>query len=288
MSHAARASVAFPPLRQTNATPGPAPAFDDPEPRVPGEAPAGRVLVADAGEDHRASLGRSLRGWGYDVVLAGSGEEALRSCEAHPVDLALIARTLGDVSGLELCRRLRGRAGARPLVFLMLSARGDELDDLERCDVGADDYLVEPFSARELRLRVTTRLRRPAAGEAPLAPRIAASELGPVRAARRHTLGPLTVDPEGYRAFVHGREILLSATEIRLLLHLFGSRGALCGRAALLTQVWGYHPGVSSRTVDVYVKRLRDKLGAAAYLVETVRGLGYRFVDRRGPVAAAP
>jgi DNA-binding response OmpR family regulator len=210
MSHATGASVAFHSLRQTNAMPEPDPACDDPEPRAPGEAPAGRVLVADAGEDHRASLGRSLQGWGYHVVLAGSGEEALRSC------------------------------------------------------------------------------RRPAAGAAPLAPRIAASELGPVPAPRRHTLGPLTVDPEGYRAFVHGREILLSATEIRLLLHLFGSRGALCGRAALLTQVWGYHPGVSSRTVDVYVKRLRDKLGAAGYLVETVRGLGYRFVDRREPVAAAP
>jgi two-component system phosphate regulon response regulator PhoB len=276
-------------LRQTHADPDDAlPPSDDPDGPRGAAAPPLRVLVIEGDADQRVFLGRNLQTWGHEVALAESGDAGLRALAAFPADLVLVDLTLPDLPGAELCRRLRRRRPEdQPVVFFMLSARGDELDDLGGCDAGPDDYLVKPFSLRELRLRVSTRLRRRALEPPRPAPSAAvAAERG--RAPRRLTLGPLAVDPAGYRAYVNGREVLLSATEIRLLLYFFRAPGALCLRRALLTDVWGYRPGVSSRTVDVFIKRLRDKLGPAGSLIQTVRGLGYRFADPDSALAAVP
>jgi two-component system phosphate regulon response regulator PhoB len=169
-------------------------------------------------------------------------------------------------------------------VVVMLTARGDEMDRVVGFEVGADDYMVKPFSVRELMLRMSARLkaRGAEAQAATTAPKPASP---PAR--RRLVAGALEVDPDGHHVYVGGEEVAVSALEMRILVYLFDARGIVRTRHDLLTQVWGYQPDVNSRTVDTHVKRLRQKLGAAGALIETVRGLGYRLTDQNDDVLAA-
>ena len=148
------------------------------------------------------------------------------------------------------------------LPVIMLTARTDEVDRVVGFEVGADDYVPKPFSPRELVLRVEAILRRT----------IPAVEVGPQVIA----LGDLVIDVPAHRVEVKGEEILLTALEFRLLLDLASRAGRVQSRDALLERVWGYSPDVETRTVDTHVKRLREKLGAGAAHIETVRGVGYR------------
>src|SRR5215467_7693218 len=169
------------------------------------------------------------------------------------------------------CRKIRaGEPVTQQPAIMMLTAKGDEIDRVVGFELGADDYVVKPFSVRELVLRVNAILR--ARGRPPLPERPTASG-----ARRRYIVGPLQVDVDGYHVFVEGDEVHVSAMEMRLLVYLIEHRGRVRSREDLLEDVWGYKPGVSTRTVDTHVKRLRDKLGAAGALVETVRGTGYRL-----------
>ena len=151
----------------------------------------------------------------------------------------------------------------------MLTAKGEEIDRVVGFELGADDYVVKPFSVRELVLRVGAilRARRPAPTNGAAAP--------PQR--RRYVVGPLELDVDGYHVFVTGSEVHVSTLEMRLLVYLVEHRGRVRSREDLLEDVWGYKPGVSTRTIDTHVKRLRDKLGLAGGLIETVRGTGYRL-----------
>ncbi|HEY4186944.1 MAG TPA: response regulator transcription factor, partial [Polyangia bacterium] len=168
----------------------------------------------------------------------------------------------------EVCRRIRGDTAARQPAVMMLTAKGEEIDRIVGFELGADDYVVKPFSVRELVLRVGAilRARRPVSPDPPVAPE-----------RRRYTVGPLELDVDGYHVFVNGLEVRVSTLEMRLLVYLVEQRGRVRSREDLLEDVWGYQPGVSTRTIDTHVKRLRDKLGAAGTLVETVRGTGYRL-----------
>jgi two-component system phosphate regulon response regulator PhoB len=239
-----------------------------------------RVLVIEDEADLRALLAYNLEAWGYEVRAVEGGKAGLRLFEEFSPDLVLLDLMLPDISGIEVCRKLRGRQDVQPPIIFMLTARGDEIDRVAGFEVGADDYLVKPFSVRELMLRMNARLK-PRGGDA--SPRVPASVAsnggGPRRERRRFILGPLEVDPEGYHVFVEGKEVHVSALEMRLLIHLFQSQGCVRSRKDLLRDVWGYQPEVNSRTVDAHVKRLRDKLGTAGRLIETVRGLGYRLAD---------
>jgi two-component system phosphate regulon response regulator PhoB len=204
----------------------------------------------------------NLRGAGHDVTVAHDGNTALAEIQRSQPDLLVLDVMLPDVSGLEVCRRLRRNPQTVRLPVIMLTARTDEVDRVVGFEVGADDYVPKPFSPRELVLRVEAILRRT----------IPAVEVGPQVIA----LGDLVIDVPAHRVEVEGEEILLTALEFRLLLDLASRAGRVQSRDALLERVWGYSPDVETRTVDTHVKRLREKLGAGAAHIETVRGVGYR------------
>jgi two-component system phosphate regulon response regulator PhoB len=175
---------------------------------------------------------------------------------------------LPDIPGTEICRKLRADPALAGLRVVMLTARGEEIDRVVGFELGADDYVVKPFSVRELVLRIGAVLRRAAAPD---------DEERPVVAGR------LTLDRPRHRVTVDGAEVALTALEFKLLATLLGRRGRVQSRERLLEDVWEMNPDITTRTVDTHIKRLREKLGAAGDYVETVRGVGYRFTDAVGP-----
>ena len=177
-------------------------------------------------------------------------------------DLVLLDLMLPDVPGTEVCRHIRGADRTRHVPVLMLTARGEEIDKVVGFEVGADDYVVKPFSVRELMLRVRAILRR----SEPVAARTEAMRFG-----------RLQVDSAGHRAWVDGEAVVLTALELRLLVTLLSRRGRVQTRDTLLRDVWGIDADVTTRTVDTHVKRLRQKLGGASDYIETLRGVGYRL-----------
>lgn len=243
-----------------------------------------RVLVIEDEPDIRDLLSYNLQSGGFQVKTADTGTRGLALFETFDPDVILLDLMLPDVPGTEVCRRIRARtSGAQPAIII-LTAKGEEIDRVVGFEVGADDYVVKPFSVRELLLRVNAVLRgrSAAAGgaqgrQAGAGP--AAATAGGEPSRKKYTVGPLRVDVDGHYVFVKQNEIHVSAIEMRLLVYLISHRGRVRSREDLLEDVWGYKPGVSTRTVDTHVKRLRDKLGTAGGLIETVRGTGYRLAD---------
>jgi len=235
-----------------------------------------RVLVIEDEPDLRQLLSYNLREAGHEVSVASSGAEGLKLAREKRPEVVLLDLMLPDLSGTQVCRALRGDPGLGAAVsILILTAKGEEIDRVLGFELGADDYVTKPFSMRELLLRVQALLRRgkePASGEG-----------------ARDTVefGALRFDRAAHRAWVSGQEIELTALEFKLLALLYDRRNRVQSRATLLNDVWGIDADVTTRTVDTSVKRLREKLGAAAEYVETVRGVGYRFTDRPPPGAAA-
>jgi len=232
-----------------------------------------RILLVEDEADLARTTMYSLEREGFVVVHAPSGRIALDLCRAPPpFDAVLLDLMLPDISGVEVCRQLRADARTRGLRILMLTARSEEIDRVVGFEVGADDYLVKPFSVRELALRVHALLRGADAS-------LAAQGL--------FAAGPLRVDTEAHRCWVDGQPVALTVTELRLLTHLLGQRGRVQDRSHLLDAVWGGSADISDRTVDATVKRLREKLGTAGAWIETLRGVGYRFADHLDPDGAA-
>ena len=240
-----------------------------------------RVLVVEDEPDLRELLTYNLEAAGFRVEAVERGKDGLAAVEGFAPDIVLLDLMLPDIPGTEVCRRIRASAEGRQPAIMMLTAKGEEIDRVVGFELGADDYVVKPFSVRELVLRVTAILRsrqRPvpsldrAAGAA-----TAGAGAGAAGTRRRYVVGPLEVDVDSYRVYVDKREVHVSAMEMRLLAYLIEHRGRVRSREDLLENVWGYKPGVSTRTIDTHVKRLRDKLGGAGALVETVRGTGYRL-----------
>jgi two-component system phosphate regulon response regulator PhoB len=168
------------------------------------------------------------------------------------------------MSGTEVCKRLRDDARTRAIPIIMLTARGEEIDRVVGFELGADDYVVKPFSVRELLLRIQAVLRR------------AHSDVEPDQDVVE--FGCLRIDRAAYRVWVETREVELTALEFKLLVTLYDRRDRVQSRARLLDDVWGIQADITTRTVDTHVKRLREKLEAARGYVETVRGVGYRFI----------
>jgi two-component system phosphate regulon response regulator PhoB len=227
-----------------------------------------RILVVEDEPDLRELLTYNLTAAGFTVQATENGTDGLEAVQRFAPDVVLLDLMLPDIPGTEVCRRIRGDTAARQPAVMMLTAKGEEIDRVVGFELGADDYVVKPFSVRELVLRVGAilRARRPAP---------AAAQTAPQR--RRYLVGPLELDVDGYHVFVNGAEVHVSTQEMRLLAYLVEHRGRVRSREDLLEDVWGYKPGVSTRTIDTHVKRLRDKLGDAGALVETVRGTGYRL-----------
>lgn len=222
------------------------------------------VLVVDDEPHIVALVAYHLAKAGYRVATATSGNEALSLANRDRPSLVVLDLMLPGMSGFEVLKKLRARDHTKDVAVLMLTARHEEVDRIEGLSLGADDYLVKPFSPQELVLRVKAILRR--SGSA---------------TASRDTMvvGPLNIDRSGHKVFVDGEEIELTPTEYRLLLLLVERSGRVQDRSHLLETVWDAAPDIQTRTVDMHVQRLRTKLGRAGDMIETVRGFGYRFND---------
>jgi two-component system, OmpR family, phosphate regulon response regulator PhoB len=227
------------------------------------DAMASLVLIIEDEADLVATLEYNLEKEGYRTRSALAGRPGLEMARQEPFpDLILLDLMLPDLPGTDVCRTLRGAAETREIPIVMMTAKAEEIDRVVGFEVGADDYVVKPFSVSELLLRVRAILRRARRedGEAP-----------------DEAFGRLRLDREGHRVWVDQEEILLTALEFRLLTTLLARKGRVQTRDGLLTDVWGYDVPLTTRTVDTHIKRLRAKLGAAGEYVETVRGVGYRF-----------
>ena len=203
-----------------------------------------RILVVEDEKDLQDVLSYNLRQAGHEATLVETGQEALARVGTETPDLILLDLMLPDMSGIDVCRALKSGPATRHIPVVMLTAKGEEIDRVVGFELGADDYVVKPFSVRELVLRVNAILRsrgRPGASE----PAAAAPA-----ARRRYVVGPLEVDVDGYHVFVGGEEVHMSAMEMRLLIYLVEHRGRVRSREDLLEDVWGYKPGVSTRTVS--------------------------------------
>jgi two-component system phosphate regulon response regulator PhoB len=223
------------------------------------------ILVVDDEPDISALVAYHLARETYRVRTAADGPEALRAIQAERPDLVVLDLMLPGMPGLEVLSELRRRPEMEDLPVILLTARREEGDRIEGLRLGADDYLAKPFSPQELVLRVGAVLRR--VRQAPPA----ASEGKVVR------VGPFALDTGAARAEVNRRGLDLTPTEFRLLQVLMERRGRVQSRRQLLEAVWEVTAHIHTRTVDMHVQRLRQKLGEGAGWVETVRGFGYRF-----------
>jgi DNA-binding response OmpR family regulator len=227
-----------------------------------------KVLLVDDEDSVRELIELYLVKEGFQVINARDGREALRANGEHHPDLVVLDLLLPGLDGREVCRQIRAHSR---VPIIMLTALSDEVDRVVGLELGADDYVVKPFSPRELVARVKAVLRRgTTTGEE----------------AEALVFPGLRIDRLQHRVEVDGEEVHLTPTEFRLLWHLASAPGRVFTRADLLDHIWGYDSESDARTVDVHVKRLRQKTGAAessSFAITTVWGLGYRFETRALP-----
>src|SRR6516162_4273174 len=219
-----------------------------------------RVLIVDDDPDILRLVSYNLNQAGFKVTTAITGRTALEAVEKHPPDLMVLDVMLPDIDGLEVCRILRQHDSSRRLPIIMLTARTEEIDRVVGFELGADDYVMKPFSPRELVLRVKSIFRR-------------------VGESRTETLqaGKIQLLPQRRQVLVGNVPVVLTAKEFDLLHELMRAHGNVLTREFLMDKVWGYHGEATSRTLDTHIRRLRDKLGDQGELVETVRSVGYRM-----------
>jgi two-component system, OmpR family, alkaline phosphatase synthesis response regulator PhoP len=225
-----------------------------------------KVLVVEDEQDIAALIKHALeRSGDAQVDVVGSGDTALRAVADQAPDLVILDLNLPVLSGTEVCRVIRGRADTANVPIIILSARTSESDRVAGLDLGADDYVTKPFSLRELAARVRAVLRRKRNGGVSLAPAYEGKHL--------------SADFEAVAIAVDGAPVRLTRREFELLRFLVENRNRVLSRDRLLERVWGYDRFIETRSVDVHVGRLRAKLGNAGRQIETVVGLGYRFVE---------
>jgi len=227
-----------------------------------------RILVVEDEADLRDVLEYNLTTAGHEVLLAATAAEGLQQAREGRPDLVLLDLMLPDMSGTEVCRAIKSDPTTRQTRVVIVTAKGEEVDRVVGFELGADDYVVKPFSVREMLLRVQAILRR------------AVDEPTVTRALE---FGKLRIDRDAHRVAVGGEEVPLTSLEFRLLVTLLERKNRVLSRSVLLNDVWGIEAEIASRTVDTHVKRLREKLGDAGQYVETVRGVGYRFSETPQP-----
>lgn len=220
-----------------------------------------KVLIVEDDIDLSGILAFNLRRAGFDTSIATSGARALACLREAPTDLVVLDLILPDISGFEVCRKLRADAKLAHTPVMMVTARGGETDRLHGLELGADDYIVKPFSVRELVLRARAILRRTG--------RASSNAL---------ECGRVVVDNAAHRVFVGTDEVSLTRTEYQLLILFMAKPGRVFSRRELLEEVWHLNGNAETRTADSHIKRLREKLGPASAQLETVRSVGYRFV----------
>ena len=230
-----------------------------------------QVLVVDDEHDIAGLIKHSLeKGGDIEVDIVASGDEALKAVNEHTPDLIVLDLNLPVLSGLEVCRILRARASTARVPIIMVTARTSESDRVTGLDVGADDYITKPFSLRELAARVRAVLRRG---------HVAAGNDSITTEALVYRGKHLLADFDAVSVSVDNQPVRLTRREFELLRYLVANKNRVLSRDRLLERVWGYDRLVETRSVDVHVGRLRGKLGNAGRQIETVVGLGYRFVE---------
>ncbi len=239
-----------------------------------------KILVVDDEAILVEAIAYNLEQAGYQVTTAADGASALEAAHRETPDLIILDIMLPEMDGLEVCRQFRRESNTTTTPIMMLTAKGDEIDKVVGLEVGADDYVTKPFGRRELLARVRALLRRadypPASDER--AVQEAVSE--PPRPNRELVAGPLRIDLAGRRVNCRGQELELQPKQFDLLTYLVRNRGTVLTRDQLLQNVWGYDYVGDTRTVDVHVRWLREKLEedpANPRLIQTVRGVGYCF-----------
>jgi len=228
-----------------------------------------RILVVEDDPDIAQLVVRYLEKAGFTADVIASGREALGAIAARPPDLLILDLMLPHVDGLEICRFVRGHEKTAAIPIIMLTARAEESDRIVGLEIGADDYLAKPFSPNELVARVRALLRRAARGAAPVGQTV--------------TYGSIVIDPERHTVSSNGEPVTLTAKEFLLLEYLLAHRSRVLSRDVLLTDVWGYRYTGGTRTVDVHVRRLREKLPLLAEALVTVKQFGYKL--RQSPDA---
>jgi len=223
-----------------------------------------RILVVDDEPEAVELLEFNLKQAGYAVVTAADGAEALKKARSQTPELIILDVMLPEMDGFEICKALRLETATAKVPIIMLTAKAAEIDRVLGLELGADDYLTKPFSVRELLLRVKKMLVRSATEEKPR---------------EQLRFGDLLIDLPRHLATWKNKPIELTATEFKLLTVLAQRAGRVQSRDQLLRDVWEYDSLIDTRTVDTHMRRLREKIGLAAKHLDTVRGVGYRFVE---------
>lgn len=226
-----------------------------------------KILVVEDETDIRELVTYNLRQEGYEVYEADTGSRGMSLIKSEKMDLILLDIILPDLSGLEIIRLIKKNSSWSHIPTIIVSAKGEEVDRIVGLELGAEDYVVKPFSMRELILRVRTILDR--------------TRWSHIKTFEDNKLetGPLAIDPARHEVWINDAPCVLTAKEFGLLYQLVSHPGKFQTREGLLEKVWGDETYVTSRTVDTHVRRLRKKLGAASDMIETMRGLGYRLRD---------
>jgi len=223
-----------------------------------------KILVVDDEPETVELIEFNLKQAGFGVITAADGAEALRTARAQLPDLIVLDLMLPELDGLEVCKLLRRDPATAAIPILMLTAKATEVDRVVGLELGADDYVTKPFSPRELVLRVRKLVDR--------------GKHQPPKL-EKFVFADLTIDIPAHMVAVQGKPVELTATEFKLLTILAQRAGRVQSRDQLLADVWKYEAAIETRTVDTHMRRLREKLGPAARHLDTVRGVGYRFVD---------
>lgn len=225
-----------------------------------------RILVLDDEPDVTELLEYKLEQGGYRVEVLNDPLAFLAKVREFEPDLMVLDIMMPELNGLQLCRIARSDPTMKEIPIIFLSARGEAEDRIKGLETGADDYLSKPFNAKELLLRISNMLNRSSA---------------PVQSTghSRIEIAGVVIDEDLHQLTVDGVDVVLTATEFRLLKLLMERKGRVQSRDHLLVNVWHYDTDIETRTVDTHVRRVREKLGAYAHLIETVRGVGYRAVD---------
>ncbi|MCM8756433.1 MAG: response regulator [Candidatus Omnitrophica bacterium] len=221
-----------------------------------------RILVVEDDNNISKLIKYNLEKHNFDCMVSSNAEDALDLLDRYSADLIILDIMLPAMDGFEFCRIIKQEPKLKDIPLIMLTARGEEVDRIVGLELGADDYIVKPFSPRELVLRVKAILKRSKPKD---------------REKDNITRGTVTVDINKHKVFVNQKEIVLTPIEFKLLVTLMQRPGYVYSRETLLEKVWDINTDIYTRTVDTHIKRLREKLGKAGRMIETVVGVGYRF-----------
>ena len=224
------------------------------------------VLVVEDEPDTAELIELHLKNDGYRVTVAGDGDQALKKVHKHMPDLVILDLMIPEITGVEVCKFIRKDPATQSIPIIMCTAKTGEIDKILGLELGADDYVTKPFSPRELLLRVKNLIKR--------------SDSSNVKADERLVIGEIVIDKNTHEVKVDGQTIDLTATEYKLLILFTEKIGRVLSREVLLRDIWGYKNDIETRTVDMHVQRLRNKLLSSENSIVTVRGFGYKFIAK--------